>query len=168
MTLKEYLKKNYQPFFERNVKNENFSMLKNLSLVIYPAILIFSLIIYTTTYNSINSQKNKNAKNLEEFLNSNEFPSVKGSFFKSLKNPYVEFVYNIENNDSIGKILKKFKVSDNEIQEIIIGLKKKKLTNIYAGRELSIVLKKLENGNNSIINILYPINNTLSVEIKKK
>ena len=33
--------------------------------------------------------------------------------------------------------------------------------------KLNIVLKKLDNGNNSIINILYPINNTLSVEIRK-
>ena len=33
--------------------------------------------------------------------------------------------------------------------------------------KLNIVLKKLENGSNSIVNILYPINNTLSVEIRK-
>jgi murein DD-endopeptidase MepM/ murein hydrolase activator NlpD len=41
------------------------------------------------------------------------------------------------------------------------------LTNIYAGRDLSIVLKKLDNESYSVLNILYPINNTLSVEIRK-
>ena len=91
----------------------------------------------------------------------------KGSFFEGLKNPYTEFSYKIENNDSIGRILKKFRISDDEIQKIIDGLKKKKLTNIYAGRDLSIVLKKLDNGSYSILSVLYPINNTLSVEIRK-
>ena len=32
---------------------------------------------------------------------------------------------------------------------------------------LNIVLKKLSSTNNTVVNILYPINNTLSVEIKK-
>ena len=64
--------------------------------------------------------------------------------------------------------MRKFRVPDNEIQKIIEGLKKKKLTNIYAGRELNIVLKKINKSENTIINILYPINNTLSVEIRKK
>ena len=63
--------------------------------------------------------------------------------------------------------MKKFKVQDVEVQKVIEGLKKKKLTNIYAGRRLNIVLKKLDDGTNSIVKVLYPINNTLSVEIKK-
>ena len=167
MTLKEFFKKFQIPILQSNQKKGGFNFLKNYSLIVYTGILLFSIIIYSTTYKSVNNQKNENAKNLEDFFNSNEFSKIKGSFFETFKSPYVEFSYNIENNDSIGKILKKFKVADNEIQEIIIGLKKRKLTNIYAGRELNIVLKKLENGKNSIINVLYPINNTLSVEIRK-
>ncbi len=41
------------------------------------------------------------------FLISEEFVNIKSSFFDSLKGPYIEFNYNIENNDSIGRILKK-------------------------------------------------------------
>ena len=167
MTLKEFFKKFNTPIFQSDQKKGSFNFLKNYSLIVYSSILLILIIIYSTTYQSINNQKNDNAKNIEDFLNSNEFSKFKGSFFDTLKSPYVEFSYNIENNDSIGKILRKFKISDNEIQKIIEGLKQKKLTNIYAGRELSIVLKKLEDGNNTIINILYPINNTLSVEIRK-
>ncbi len=167
MTLKDYIKKFQLSLLTNFEKKGNESFAKNLRVFVYPVIIITSFIVYTITFNSINNQKNENEKNLENFFNSEEFTNVKRSFFENLKSPYIEFTYNIENNDSIGKILKKFKVSDIEIQKIIKGLKEKKLINIYAGRELSIVLKKLENGTNSIVNVLYPINNTLSVEIRK-
>jgi len=167
MALKELLKK-IPSFFQVNFERKSeLGLMKKLSLLIYPLVLILSFIIYTTTYNSINDKKNKNEKNLEQFFNSKEFTNIKNSFFEDLRSPYIEFSYNIENNDSIGKILKKFKVPDVEVQKVIEGLKKKKLTNIYAGRRLNIVLKKLDDGTNSIVKVLYPINNTLSVEIKK-
>ena len=167
MTLKEIFKKFQVSIFTNNEKGVTSNFLKKISLIIYPSILVVTFVIYIATYNSISNKKKENEKNLENFINSEEFENIKSSFFQKLKSPYIEFNYNIENNDSIGKILKKFRVSDNEVQKIIEGLKKKKLANIYAGRELNIVLKKLENGNNSVINILYPINNTLSVEIRK-
>ena len=46
-------------------------------------------------------------------------------------------------------------------------LKQKKLTNIYTGRELKLVYKKLENGTNTLVHLLYPISNTNSVEVRK-
>jgi murein DD-endopeptidase MepM/ murein hydrolase activator NlpD len=46
-------------------------------------------------------------------------------------------------------------------------LKGKKLTNIYSGRKLSLILKKLDDKSNSLVNFIYPINNTTSVEIRK-
>ena len=166
MTLKEFLKKLPFQYSKSNEKRGGLNFSKNFSLVIYPVIIIISFVVYNATYKSINNQKSKNAKNLERFF-SEEFLDIKGSLFENFKSPYIELSYNIENNDSIGRILNKFKISNDEAQEIIEGLKKKKLTNIYAGRELSIVLKKLDDGSNSIISILYPINNTLSVEIRK-
>ena len=48
-----------------------------------------------------------------------------------------------------------------------MNLKEKKLTNIYPGKKLSIILKKEEDGSNSVINLAYPINNTTSIEIRK-
>ena len=167
MALKEFLKKFQLLTLTLNNKKNEQGLFKNWGLFIYPIILLFSLVIYSNTYNSINNKKNENEKNLESFFNSEEFVNIKDSFFEELKSPYAEFIYNIENNDTIGRILKKFRVSDSEIQKIIEGLKKKKLTNIYAGRELNIVLKKLNSGKNTIVSVLYPINNTLSVEIRK-
>ncbi len=167
MTIKEFLNKIQGISLTYEHKKGEYNIFENFKIIIYPIIFITAFIIYITSLNSINNQKIQNEKNLEIFLNSKDFSDKKRSFFDNLKSPYTEFSYKIENNDSIGRILKKFRVSDNEIQKIIEGLKKKKLTNIYAGRDLSIVLKKLDSGSNSILSVLYPINNTLSVEIRK-
>ena len=150
MTLKDLVNKvQFISLTKKERKNE-LNLFQKLKIIIYFTILVVSLVIYISTYSLINNQKIKNEKNLENFLSSKEFTNLKRSFFESLKSPYAEFSYKIQNNDSIGKILKKFRVSDNEIQNIIEGLKKKKLTNIYAGRDLNIVLKRLDNGSNSI------------------
>ena len=166
MTLKEILKKSNTNLLNKNEKG-NLSFSNKVNLILYPLIVLIIFLIYSSTYSFINNQKSKNEQNLEKFFASNEFKGIKKSIFENLKSPYLEFKYKIENNDSIGKILKKFKVSDKEVQIIIEGLKKKNLTNIYSGRELNIVLKKLNNESNSIISVMYPINNTLSVEIRK-
>ena len=168
MAIKELLKKLPLFFSAEYEKKNEINFLKKLSFIIYPVTLIVILVVYSLTYNSINNQNRDNEKNLENFFNSKEFVNTKNLNFDILNSPYREFKYKIENNDSIGKILKKFRISNNEVQKIIEGLKKKKLTNVYAGRELNIVLKELNDGAYSIISVLYPINNTLSVEIRKK
>ena len=168
MAIRELLKKLPVFFSAEYEKKNEINFLKKLSFIIYTVNLIVILVVYYLTYNSINNQNRDNEKNLENFFNSKEFVNTKNLNFDILNSPYREFKYKIENNDSIGKILKKFRISNNEVQKIIEGLKKKKLTNVYAGRELNIVLKELNDGAYSIISVLYPINNTLSVEIRKK
>ena len=46
-------------------------------------------------------------------------------------------------------------------------LKEKKLTNIYSGKELSLILKKTEDNSNSIINLLFPLSSTRSIEVRR-
>ena len=123
---------------------------------------------YILTLSHLNNKSLKNEKNLEIFFKTGKFSNIKNSYLSSLESPYSEFQYKIENNDSIEKILNKFRVNTKEINFIIKKLREKKLTNIYAGRELSIILKKSADSKNTIVSILYPINNTLSVEIRKK
>ena len=53
------------------------------------------------------------------------------------------------------------------LSNVLLELKEKKLSNIYSGRKLSLIVKKLEDGSNTIVNFIYPINNTSSVEIRK-
>ena len=133
--------------------------------------LIFLLIVFG--FNTLNlSQKNfyvETEKNnqITKKKNKNLF-EIKQKFSDNLKTPYKKYDYVIENNDSINSIFKKFNIDNKEVRMIIEELKEKKLTNIYPGRTISIILKKdKKNLNNNIVDINYPLSNTLSVRIIK-
>ena len=57
-------------------------------------------------------------------------------------------------------------MNEDEISKIVKKLKDQKLSNIYSGREISIILKKNQNKNNSVVNIIYPVSNTLIIEVR--
>ena len=136
----------------------------------YYALYVFFLVIfftYTVFLNQINSYSELKEKNLNTLFQSNEVAGLKRYFLDSISSPYKEYQYIIQNNDSIEKILNKYKVSTKEIKFIANELKKRKLSNIYAGREINIVIKDAGEGFNRLINFLYPISNTLIVEVRK-
>ena len=142
-------------------KFENFKFLILLSFLILFTLAYFAL-------SNIAKQKNeKNVENLNLVTNSNEFSKLTEYFISKINSPYKEIKYQIKNNDSIGKILKKYSIKDIEINEITTKLRKKKLSNIYTGRELSLILKKNEDQLNSVVNLIFPTSNTSSVEIRK-
>jgi len=131
----------------------------------------FSIMIFFTIFiiiSNIINQKNKvESQNLNLIVTSKEFLNLSDYFLSKINSPYKEIKYLIQNNDSIEKILKKLDVNKNDIKIISNNLKQKKLTNIYAGRTLSIILKKLNDGSNTVVNLVYPVNNTLNIEIRK-
>ena len=162
--ISSYIKKKYNFF--------TIIELKSLRLKKFNPIIIFSfLIIFTSlffiTSNLVDIKNEKNSKNLEEITKSKDFSSLTNFLISKVNSPYEEINYVIKNNDTVEKILKKFKINEKDIKEISLKLKEKKLTNIYSGRKLSLIIKKLENGSNSVVNFIYPINNTSSVEIRK-
>ena len=63
--------------------------------------------------------------------------------------------------------MKNFSINEKDIKMISFELKKRKLTNIYSGRQLKLILKKIENKGNKVVNLLFPINNTISIEVRK-
>ena len=134
---------------------------------IYFCSLIIFFSIFLIVSNLINQKKQLENHNLDSMVNSKEFSNLGTYFISKINNPYREIEYLIQNNDSIEKILKKLKIKQNDIKIISNNLKVKKLTNIYAGRKLLLVLKKLEDGSNTLVNLVYPVNNTLSIEIRK-
>ncbi len=142
-------------------KNLNFSSLGLLSFV-----TVFLISFYF--FLNITEKKNfENKKNFEEITNSSEFSNLSNYLISKIKSPYVEIKYSIKNNDSIEKILKSYNIKNSDIKEISLKLKQKKLTNIYTGRELTLIFKKLEDNSNTVVNILYPISNTSSIEVRK-
>ena len=128
--------------------------------------IIFSCLFFISS-NLINKKNSENNENFKEIIKNKEFSNFTSFLISKINSPYQEINYVIQNNDTVEKILKKFKVRNEDIQNISLKLKQRKLANIYSGRKLSLILKKLDNKSKTVVNLIYPVNNTLSIEIRK-
>ncbi len=159
---------NHFPRKLKNIKNEyseKITLNWKYFAYLFLAIIFYAVFIIIT--NLVDKKNKIESQNFNSIIESKEFSNVSNFFLSKINSPYKEVEYLIQNNDSIEKILKKLKINSADIQSISNNLKEKKLTNIYAGRKLSLVLKKREDGSNTIVNLVYPVNNTLSIEIRK-
>jgi len=139
----------------------------NLNPVIIIGFVVVFSILYFTISNLINAKNEENKENLSEVTRTGEFSNLKNYFISKINSPYKEVNYIIKNNDTIEKILRNFKIKNIDIKNISTKLKEKKLSNIYSGRKLSLIYKKLENNTNTVVNLIYPVSNTSSIEIRK-
>ena len=155
-------------------KNNFFSAIRVIKLkpqinnfiVLFIFVVFFSILFFTIS--NLISQKNKeNQNNLNEVTKSSEFANLTDYFILKINSPYKEVSYVIKTNDTIEKILKKYNITNSDVKNISKKLKEKKLSNIYSGRKLSLIYKKLEDSSNTIVNLVYPISNTSSIEIRK-
>ena len=159
-------------FFKK--KSDFFSNLSAKSLRVQgfnPFIFISFLFVFSGIFfissNLISNKSKENLSSVKEMTSTNEFKNFQNFILSKIRSPYEEKSYIIKNNDTIEKILKKFNVKNEDIKNISIKLKQKNLANIYSGRKLSIILKKFENDLNEVVNLIYPVNKTTSVEIRK-
>ena len=159
--LMNFIKKDRNLEVVTKIKSINFRPLSFIFLI------VFSLLIFMSLFNLSQEKKTKDRENLDNISRSNEFSIFSKYVISKINSPYEEIKYKIKTNDSVEKILTKFDIKDKDIKNISLKLKRKKLTNIYTGRELSLVRKKLEGGSNTLINLIYPINNTTSIEVRK-
>ncbi len=139
----------------------------NINPIIILSFIAFFSISFFTISNIVSYKDKKNENNLLEVKNSNEFSIFSKYLLSKINSPYSEVNYIIKNNDSIEKILKNYKVLNKDIKNITIKLKQKKITNIYTGRKLSLILKRLDNGSNTVVDLKFPLNKTSSVEVRK-
>ena len=153
-------------FSLKNITKNDILSLKKYPLYLVSLFVLF--IIYSLIANQISSYNKVKQDNFENFIEGKEFSTLTNYFLDNLRSPYKEYSYVIKNNDTIDRILNNFKIKQSDIKLITAELKKRKLSNIYSGRKLSIVLMKGQNNANNVVNILYPINNTLSIEIRKQ
>ena len=143
------------------MKSYNFNLTILISFIVFFSILFFIITNLITHKNKVNDN------NLKEVLKTNDFLNLTNYFSSKINSPYEEIKYVIKNNDSIEKILKNYNIKNGDIKEISVKLKEKKLSNIYSGRKLSLIYKKLQNNTNTVVNLVYPVNNTSSIEIRK-
>ena len=162
--LSYFIKKKF--YFLSLLDTRIFRINKFNPFILITFLVIFSLIFFVTS-NLINKKNIENKKNFTKITKTSEFSNLTSFLFSKINSPYDEINYVIKNNDTIEKILKNYKIKKEDITSISAKLYEKKLTNIYSGRKLSLIIKKLEDGSNTIVNLVYPINNTTSVEIRK-
>ena len=160
----KFLKKKYKFF---SIVSPKTLFIQDFRPIVLISFMIFFSGVFFISYNLVQKKNKENISNFEEITENNEFLNLANFFISKINSPYEEIEYVIKNNDTVEKILKIFKIRDEDIKKISLKLKEKKLANIYSGRKLSIILKKLEDGSTTIVNFLYPINNTTSVEVRK-
>ncbi len=159
-------------FYKKNIQFLNTIRISNLKIIRFKPVILISFIIFFsilffTISNLINKKNLINKNNLVEVTESSEFSNLTNYLISRINSPYEEVSYVIKNNDTIEKILKNYNIKDNDIKKISTKLKEKKLSNIYSGRKLSLIYKKLVDSSNTVINIKYPLSNTSSIEIRK-
>ena len=152
--------------FKPIVWTRNLKILNFKPIIILGFIVFFSILFFTIS-NLIGKKNVENKINLSEVTQTSEFFNLTNYFISRIKSPYVEVNYVIKNNDTIEKILKNYSIKTIDIKNISTKLKEKKLSNIYSGRKLSLIYKKLENNSNTVVNLVYPVSNTSSIEIRK-
>ena len=162
----------FSSFFKKVSTLVALSGTNKIRLSYFNPLFFFTFIIFFTivffAISSVIEKKNQVNKNsLKDVARSNEFSNFTTYFISKINSPYKEEKYSIKNNDTIEKILKKFNVDVKDIKKISSNLKSKKLANIYAGRELSLVIKKQKDSANSVVNLKFPISNTSSVEVRR-
>ena len=148
----------------KNPFKTNIVLSKSLFFYFFLASLFF--LIFVIIMNSINQNSLKQSENLNSIYKTEEFFNLSNFFLSKINSPYKEINYTIQNNDSIEKILRKFEVNNNDIIQITKNLKEKNLTNISSGRELSLIIKNLDDKSKTVVHIIYPVNNTTSIEIR--
>ena len=158
---------NFQIFISKLKSGfESFPNFQKKYVIYFVSLIIFFgfYIFIVTQFKYYNKLKENNFRS---FLSSTEFKDLKQNFIGSLRSPYKEYKYIIKNNDTIEKILKSYDVEGQDLKNLSAKLKEKKLSDIFSGTELNIVLKEDE-GKNKIISIFYPVTEIKTIEIKKE
>ena len=162
----------FAEFFKKRISLSSLLKTNKSRIISFNPVIIFTIIIllaviFFSANNLLNQRNIEKKNNIKAITTSKEFSKFTGFIISKLNSPYLEIKYTIKNNDSVEKILKKYQVKPEDIKDISTKLKRKQLASIYSGRELSMVLKKLGNGNITLVNLHFPITNTSSVEVRK-
>ena len=157
--------------FQKNLRRidilKDLEITKKITYLISFFTIFLILVIFFIVSNTIKEKQKLESQNFETVVKSKDFLGFKDYFVSKINSPYEETNYLIKNNDSIEKIMKKYKIDNNDIKIISNGLKEKKLTNIFPGKQLKLITKMQEDGTKKIVNLVFPTSNTRSIEIRK-
>ena len=142
------------------------SFLNRKKYPFYFFIMSLFFLVYVLVLNQIKSYAKLKENNFNSFLKSNEFNNIKDFVFENINSPYKEYNYTVKNNDTMEKVLRKYNIDKNEINNLLNKINKKKLSIISAGAQVQLITKE-EKDTKQIISLFYPIDAITSVKVKR-
>jgi len=144
---------------------------RNWKKTSYFGLLVFIITVLLLVAVAYKSDK-KIVKKSDSFKTLAEVPDIetfKKFVLNQIKSPFSNINHEIKKGDTIQKILKKYKVSNNEIGKIINQYKKyAKSKQLIAGNMVNIILEKnIKTEQNSLLKFSIPITKSTTVEIFK-
>ena len=138
---------------------------KTKYFILFTFIIAFSLLL-TVVFK--NDEKIKN-KEINVSFQHEDLTSIKEFLLTLIKSPFININYEIKSGDSIQKILKKFKVHNNEIQAVINQYKKYSNPNqLLMSNKIDLIIEEnLSEKNYSIAKFAIPITKSTAIEITK-
>jgi len=131
----------------------------------------FTLVIVVLLLIVINFQNDRKILNVHKNLTfqSEEVNAIKKLLLSKIRSPFINKSYIIKNGDSIQKILKEFKIKNNEIGNIINQYGKyAKPNELLVGNIIELVVKKNTSGkDHSISKFSVPVSKSITIEITK-
>jgi len=145
-------------FFDKNREKVKYYLISFL--------IIISILLVTVVYEN---EKKVGTKSTSISIQYSDFEPIKDFVLKKIKSPFININHEIKKGESIQSILKKYKIPNNEIQNVIIQYKKYSNPNkLLAGNKIDIVVEKnLTNEKNSISKIFMPISKSTAIQISK-
>tara|TARA_X000000368_G_scaffold415185_1_gene406442 strand:+ start:298 stop:1593 length:1296 start_codon:yes stop_codon:yes gene_type:complete len=142
-------------------------IIKNKQILVFSAIIL-SILLLTVAYKS-DEKISKKSDTVAAIAKSEDLKVFKKFLFKQIKSPFINLDYEIKKGDTILKILKKYKVKNNEIDKVVNQYKKYGKSNqLLVGNKIDIIIKKdISADNNSIVKFSVPITKSTTIEITK-
>ncbi len=140
---------------------------KQKYVILFAAILTLLLLV-TVVYKS-DEKIVKKSEVIKIFSDESDVKKFKNFLLSKIKSPFINLNYKINKGDTIQKILKKYKIPDNEIDTIINKYKKYgNPNNLLVGNKIDIIIEKgIEKKNSSVIKFSVPITKSTTIAINK-
>ena len=136
--------------------------------LILSVIFITSILLLTVVYKSDEKIIKKTATVVISYENP-DLKTFKEFLLNQIKSPFTNLNYEIKKGDTIQKILKKLKVQNNDIQNVIDQYKKYGNPNkLLVGNKIDIIVEKsLSTNKNTIVKFSAPITKSTTIAITK-
>ena len=144
-------------------------LVKNWDRNKYPIIsgfVIVFLVLLTVVYKS-NDKVPSKTMHQGTLSNASDFKTFKNFILDQIKSPFINIDYEIAKGDTIQKILKKYKVQNNEIQAVINQYRKYGSANkLLVGNKIEIIIEKSPSvDKNLVLKFSVPITKSTTIEI---